>query len=609
MARENTKEILEYYAKGFSISRTASTLGFARKTVGTTFKEAKKAWEMIEEIWFPDPSSMGSLDKEEENTALRLHLFSVYYSNPMPEKSPDEIKEYFIKCMDSMSNDEINALLFQLDDKKKSIKDEEMMQVASFLEKSGSTLQDSYKWAKDKGLNIASFSEPYFKKLFREYRANHELSDRLKFKPGDVMEIRWYRLEQYKGDEEENAYPLSGQKHDEILKDAVKRKDKAKVNEIKTRKGRWLFIMYLPFSRRVSMRVFYKRDLDNMVTALMDEMNEVGIPKRLVSTSYKNSLVDSTRRWPLFTILLETYGVVYIKDDNLSVFEEMEKDLLFKIRECLKKTGWYKNINDNILSLMLTHNSRRPEIEKEKGYLRKIDLDKDGKKQKEIEELKVLPDSHVLYGGKRYSCPYTYVGKVVSLSRSINRIFIYDEETKVLISEHEIIPREDKRKYSTHKEHMPESDEERIRVGMRTRLTLLGGVESEDIVWMFNRFLDALSSEEKGYETIRSMLFVFHKSNRKPLEDFSRNERALWEALDKEGVDLKERQEKLCVDLFEFKRTKATGKNVDISQNIYYALNSKNDDFANEDVEAPLSQTDFNVLGTEDVEEIDLPDS
>ena len=144
---------------------------------------------------------------------------------------------------------------------------------------------------------------------------------------------------------------------------------------------------------------------------------------------------------------------------------------------------------------------------------------------------------------------------------------------------------------------------------MRTRLTLLGGVESEDIVWMFNRFLDALSSEEKGYETIRSMLFVFHKSNRKPLEDFSKNERSLWEALDKEGVDLKERQEKLCDDLFEFKRTKATGKNVDISQNIYYALNSKNDDFANEDVEAPLSQTDFNVLGTEDVEEIDLPDS
>lgn len=608
MARENTKEILEYYAKGFSISRTASTLGLARKTVSTTFKETKKAWDMIEDIWFPG-SSLCSLDKENENTALRLHLFSVYYSNPMPGKSPDEIKDYFLKCMDSMSNDEINNLLFQLDDEKKSIKDEEMMQVASFLEKPGSTLQDSYKWAKDKGLNIASFSEPYFKKLFREYRANNELSDRLKFKPGDVMEIRWYRLEQYKGDEEENAYPLSGQKYDEILKDAVKRKDKAKVNEIKTRKGRWLFIMYLPFSRRVSMRVFYKRDLDNMVTALMDEMNEVGIPKRLVSTSYKNSLVDSTRRWPLFTILLETYGVVYIKDDNLSVFEEMEKDLLFKIRECLKKTGWYKNINNNILSLMLTHKSRRSEIEKEKGYLRKIDLDKDGKKQKEIEELKVLPDSHILYGGKRYSCPYTYVGKVVSLSRSINRIFIYDEETKVLISEHEIIPREDKRKYSTHKEHMPESDEERIRVGMRTRLSLLGGVESEDIVWMFNRFLDALSSEEKGYETIRSMLFVFHKSNRKPLEDFSKNERSLWEALDKEGVDLKKRQEKLCDDLFEFKRTKATGKNVDISQNIYYALNSKNDDFANEDVEAPLSQTDFNVLGTEDVEEIDLPDS
>lgn len=599
MVRDKTKEILCSYIKGDSISRTANTLGLARKTVSNTYKLAEKTSYVIKKIWFPE--SLGESERElysdSELSDLRNHFQDVYKDNPLIDKSQEEKKEYFRKCLDRMSNEEINAVLFPREDKENN--DEELMQIAEHLEGPGVTLSDCYTWAKEKKMRISGYSESHFQRLFRDYRKKYGISDRVKFKPGDVMEIRWYRLNYNKNDNL-SLYPMPASKY--LSEKNTYDKD--------DRSGKWLLVTYLPFSRRVSMNVFYKRHLDNMVEAIEREIVEVGAPRRLVSDLLKRDLVESTRKWPIFSQILNTYDISYTKDDSLCVFEEMEADIIDRIRECLSKSSWSSNINNKILSIVTTQNNKAVYIEEEKKCLRPYDPISFDKNQKKIGLYSVQGDSHVLYGRKRYSCPYEYVGKQVLLCRTIEKISLFDNDTGALLAEHMIIPKENTRVYSTYDEHMPKSDEERRRVGMDTRDTLFFEIESEDIRWLLNMFLDSFSSEEMGYETVNSLLRIEHKYNRRSLKEFSREERKNWNEWIDKGYDLELCKSQLRDDLLVFKRRKSTKEEHNKSRDFFFAFKNKVPDFGSENdvVEEKTEVEPIKVLGEEEVEDMDFGD-
>ena len=600
MAKKKTKEILEYYVNKINITITAENLKLARKTVSMTFTAADAAWKMIREIWDLDNSGVNSDYSGMQNDTLKSYLLEIKKSNPMEDKKEEEIRDFFIEKMKKTDNEEINRLLFQIEDKNKN--DEELYMVLSHLEEKGTTISDSYKWAKDNGLKIADFTKPYFEKLFRNFRTTNDLSNRIKFKPGEIMEIKWYRLETNEENKNGKTYPMQASEYCRIQEKTEK---KGKTGE---KNGRWLFVTYLPFSRRVSLNIYKNRNIDNMVNAIIKDLKDVGAPKRIISDTLKNKLVDSTRKWSVFSLVLDAYGIIYTKDDRTCTFEKTEGKLISDIKEFLKKKNWYKNIKVKVLSLEKMHNLNDADIDKEKEFLRKVDITDEKKKM--IGLFKVQSDSHICYNYKRYSCPYQYVGDSVVLFRMVDKIILYDKDLKDRICEHKLITSEGY-EYSTDGSHMPKNDVERMKVGMKTRGILLCDVESDDIKWMINKYLDCLPYEEQGYETLRYILYYFHRYLRRPLELFSHSERMAWGNREEEGLSSEELKCLFINDFIKFKSEKITLFSRIMSQSIYRAfieeekkdvsLIVKGENYGRKDVV-------FQRIGEESLDEMDLPD-
>lgn len=596
MAKKKTKEILEYYIKKINISITAESLKLARKTVSMTFDAADAAWKMIRKIWDLDDLGENVDYAETQNETLKSYLLEVKKLNPMEDKNEEKIRSFFIEEMQKTDNEEINRLLFQIEEKNKN--EEELNMVASYLEEKGTTITDSYQWAKDNGLKIANFTKPYFEKLFRDFRASNGLSNRIKFKPGEIMEIKWYRLETNEKNKNGNAYPMTSDKYYQIQEEEKKRENK----------GRWLFVTYLPFSRRVSFNVYKNINIDNMVNAIIKDMKEVGAPERIISNTLKKKLIEKTRKWSVFSFFLNVYGIIYTKDERACAFEKTEGKLISDIKEFLKKKNWYKNINTKVLSLEKMHNLNMADIDKEKEYLRKIDITDEKKMM--IRLFKVQSDSHIRYNYKRYSCPYQYVGDSVIVYRMVDKIILYDKDMKGPICKHDLITSE-RIKYSTDGSHMPKNDTERLSVGMNTRDSLLLDVESDDIKWMINKYLDYLPYEEQGYETIRYILYVFHRYFREPLESFSQKERMAWNNREGEGLSSEELKNLFFKDFLEFKSNKITKNSRYMSKSIYLditeeekkdiSLNMKDDEYEKSDVV-------FQPKGAKSLDEIDSSD-
>lgn len=529
MAREKTKEILLYYGHDISISKIAVNLGVSRNTVSRLFQYARMAESIILDVWNGEKDvSLSSEQISDYVTVmhtLRSRIEIIHAANMDVANTPEAIRKFFSDLMSRISNDELNDLFFPSEKKNDITSD--MNLILDYLTGPNTNLSDSYEWAKLNGLKIADHSKSHYQKLFRDFRKNKGISDRGRFKPGEIMEIRWYRLETNlrdgKGD---MVFPASASEYTEVYENA------------EGRKGRWLFIAYFPFSRIVSMRVYHTRCLDNMVEAINGVIRKSGSPKRLVSDSFRTDLVELTRDWPLFTLLLNTYGMSFIKDDSMCAFESMEKKLISDIRDYLENNNWYRNINGVINQLEESHNSRCPDSDTEKKHLNsfsenlvQVGVDMTGKYNTRLyaKHPIVQHDSHVKYADKKYSCPYTYARKRVLLCRTMDKVMMFDEDTGVKICEHEIIPRSDSRRYSTIGNHMPETDEERLKAGMYTRHTLYHQVRSKNVRLLCDRFLDTQEYEEQGYEKVRMLIGLLLRKNSKALEKFCADELTKWD--------------------------------------------------------------------------------
>ena len=145
---------------------------------------------------------------------------------------------------------------------------------------------------------------------------------------------------------------------------------------------------------------------------------------------------------------------------------------------------------------------------------------------------------------------------------------------------------------------------------MDTRDTLFFEIESEDIRWLLNMFLDSFSSEEMGYETVNSLLRIEHKHNRSSLKEFSREERKNWNEWIDKGYDLELCKSQLRDDFFVFKRRKSTKEEHNKSRDFFFAFKNGVPDFGSENdvVEEKTEVEPIKVLGEEEVEDMDFGD-
>lgn len=572
MAKGKTKEILMYYGKGLSNAMIAKTIGVSRNTVGIAFSAADKAERIAAEEWNAMRNGAETrVDEGEADAALRRSIRAFVSANCLNAGNSYELRSILSARLRGISNDELNGILFPADGNRKDIS-ADMERILGYLTEPGTNVSDSYAWAREQGLEAGRYSMPHYQRLFRDYRRENGISDRARFKPGETMEIRCYRLEtNEKKNGDRISFPAAVRTYKKFLKDENE--------EEKDRKGRWLFVLYFPFSRMVSLRVCYRRSLDHMVEAINDAVMEFGAPRFLVSDAFRTELAEPTRDWELFSLMCDTYGMTFMKNDRLCVFEEMEGKLLSHIGSILSMQEWYRGIANRINQLEASHNASCRDADLERNRLRipsgslvhaGTEFDsatgKSSRRRIYSKTLIVQQDSHVKYHDKKYSCPYRYVGSTVILSRTMDRIMLFDaEEDYMLISEHPVIKPSSEIRYSTRGEHMPVSDEERLKAGMYTRGTLFHGVRSKALVWVCGKYLDMQEYEEQGYEKVRMLTALCTQKTRNDMDSFCRRVRSAWEEAEAGGVMLEKRQQRLLAAVNEL-LDKAYGKKLSVAE-------------------------------------------
>ncbi len=127
---------------------------------------------------------------------------------------------------------------------------------------------------------------------------------------------------------------------------------------------------------------------------------------------------------------------------------------------------------------------------------------------------KVGKDSHIIFGGNHYSCPFQYVSQEVSVRTTDTRLDIFINNS--LITTHPKFPTYVKNKYSTHPEDMPdefnqpEFDERRIRDWAAS----IG----ENTATVIDRIFSAVAIKEQGYNPSLAILRLAKAYSRKALE-------------------------------------------------------------------------------------------
>ncbi len=242
------------------------------------------------------------------------------------------------------SDKDLEAMLFPPDEtnqpekkKKAELCDEDLNLILTFLEKDGEDLTSLFKklrstlndndyhcWYKDDELSRFTPDGQNFLRecnyitlytQLRSYTKKMNYSDRLKFKPGDYLEI--------------GVIPVSSSKRN-ITNPSDNNDNIPSVTDL----GKFLFFLYLPFSRKTEMLEVDTSIPDftnSMITFLILFFNSTkGLPMRVIGEARIEKLFNGAD----FRLLKDFFSfcnLTYSTDKSHSVFKEREKELIAKV--------------------------------------------------------------------------------------------------------------------------------------------------------------------------------------------------------------------------------------------------------------------------------------
>ncbi len=252
--------------------------------------------------------------------------------------------------------------------------------------------------------------------------------------------------------------------------------------------GRFLFYVYLPFSREAKVILVdgHKPDFTNkMITALIMFFKSHGLVLAIVGKGRIEEVFNGADL-PLMKDFFDYCGLLYSSDKRHSVFEEKEVALIEKIVENLninRKTdsSVSKNLQDRIEVVCSAHNEK---CVNEISYLQKNPLPKSsfmhdlgiGQRQQ---------NCHVKFQNHWYSSKYTHKTVQTALEFSNGEVYFVTKPLtyqvgQAPLSRHNLYEKDEKSKYeikySTNEDDLPPTDEEARKYGLWTEEDLLSSI-------------------------------------------------------------------------------------------------------------------------------------
>lgn len=377
------------------------------------------------------------------------------------------------KDLYNKSDKELEAILFPSDEtnhsekkKKAELCDRDLNMILTLLEKDGedltslfnklhSTLDNHCFYTDDElsrftpdGLNY--LRECNYITLYtqlRSYTRKMNYSDRLRFKPGEYLEI--------------GVLPISSSKRNTT-------------NPSVTNLGKFLFFLYLPFSRKTAMLEVDTSIPDftnSMITSLIFFFNSTkGLPMRVIGEARIEKLFNGAD-YKLLKDFFSFCNLTYSTDKKHTVFKEREQELIAKvIRSLNAKTDKTlpKNHQDRINKVCSEEHNNKVAVsvpfKDEALHLSR----KQYPAKHYVHEMgvsRLQRNNHIKFAKHWYSSKYNYKEPNVALEFTegeinlITKATVGDEER--VLSRHAFVSEEGNNKgsYSTNEEDLAPNDE------------------------------------------------------------------------------------------------------------------------------------------------------
>ena len=285
-------------------------------------------------------------------------------------------------------------------------------------------------------------------------------SDRFIFKPAEYAEIGVIPLRQKSKGQDSSEKPL---------------------NET----GRFLFYVYLPFSRQTKITLADGKSSDftgKIVTCLISFFSSSGFPLRIIGNGRLEEVFCGADL-PLMKDYFSFCSLLYSCDRRRCVFQTKEAELIESIKRSETVSPNKKKYQERIDAECSNHNEKHAALE-ELSLLQKAP----DTKESFIHDLGVgqrQENCHVRFQDHWYSSNYTERAVRLALQFCDGKIYFITKPLNFrsgqeILSRHLYYIKDESQKYetrySTNKEDLPPNDEEALKYGLLTAETLLSRI-------------------------------------------------------------------------------------------------------------------------------------